>query len=165
MQITLNAGNPAETRLIAAFLNDLADLQELQHEGFRSGINAAAQVSEPVLAAPTQAEATEAIAPPKKTRAKKPDPAPVEDPVPVAEEAGNESATTAEPAAESGSSKTAEPASVDHDTLRVLFGELAQINKREDAVKIVRSYGYNGIKDIAPENLGEIHGKLLALKG
>ena len=176
MQITLNAGNPAETRLIAAFLNDLADLQALQHEKLRSAIDSAAEHTAPVLAAPTQAEATAAITPPKKTRAKKTETAPVEEqasaepvpekePAPVETEAGNGSATTAEPAAESGSSETAEPASVDHDALRVLFGELSQINKREDAVKIVRSYGYNGIKDIAVEKLGEIHGKLLALKG
>ena len=69
MQITLNAGNPAETRLIAAFLNDLADLQALQHEKLRSAIDSAAERTAPVLAAPTQAEATAAITPPKKARA------------------------------------------------------------------------------------------------
>lgn len=160
MQITLTAGSPAETRLLAAFLNDLADLQELQPRHAPA-----------LTTAPTQAEATEAITPPKKPRPKKNEPAaetpPAETPAtetPDEPAPGNESVTTAEPAAGSGSAETAEPAKIDHDVLRVLFGELAQLNKREDAVKIVRSYGYNGIKDIAVDKLVEVHAKLVALK-
>lgn len=183
MQITLNAVNPAETRLVAAFLNDLADLQELQRGApLPAGLD---------LPSPTQAEAKEAIAPPKKTRAKKP----------VAE-AGNESATTAEAAAESGSSETAQPAAdagndapaatevaessaepdgateasqaspsasaaeaqvVSLDELRVLFGTLTQAGKRTQAVAVVREYGANGLAEIPEEKRGEVFAKLKGL--
>lgn len=179
MQITLNAVNPAETRLVAAFLNDLADLQELQRgTPLPAGLD---------LPSTTQAEAKEAIAPPKKTRAKKP----------VAE-AGNESATTAE----SGSSETAQPAAdagndapaatevaessaepdgateasqaspnasaaeaqvVSLDELRVLFGTLTQAGKRTQAVAVVREYGANGLAEIPEEKRGEVFAKLKGL--
>ena len=187
MQITLNAVNSAETRLVAAFLNDLADLQELQRGApLPAGLD---------LPAPTQAEAKEAIAPPKKTRAKKPDAAPVAD-------AGNESATTAEAAAESGSSETAQPAAdagndapaatevaessaepdgateaspdsqvvsaaadqaCSLDELRVLFGTLTQAGKRTQAVAVVREYGANGLAEIPEEKRGEVFAKLKGL--
>ena len=182
MQITLNAVNSAETRLVAAFLNDLADLQELQRGApLPAGLD---------LPAPTQAEAKEAIAPPKKTRAKKP----------VAE-AGNESATTAEAAAESGSPETAQPADAGNaapaatepaassaepdgateappdsqvvsaagdqacslDELRVLFGTLTQAGKRTQAVAVVREYGANGLAEIPEEKRGEVFAKLKGL--
>ena len=186
MQITLNAVNSAETRLVAAFLNDLADLQELQRGApLPAGLD---------LPAPTQAEAKEAIAPPKKTRAKKLDAAPVAD-------AGNESATTAEAAAESGSPETAQPADAGNaapaatepaassaepdgataaspdsqavsaagdqacslDELRVLFGTLTQAGKRTQAVAVVREYGANGLAEIPEEKRGEVFAKLKGL--
>lgn len=175
MQITLAATNAAETRLVAAFLNDLADLQELQRD------------IQPT--APTQAEAKEAITPPKKTRAKKND-------------TGNESAATAEQAAESGSSETAQPAADEGkgapaatepaassaepdgateaspdsqdvsaagdqacslDELRVLFGTLTQAGKRPQAVAVVREYGANGLAEIPEEKRGEVFAKLKGL--
>lgn len=175
MQITLAATNAAETRLVAAFLNDLADLQELQRD------------IQPT--APTQAEAKEAITPPKKTRTKKND-------------TGNESAATAEQAAESGSSETAQPAADEGkgapaatepvasseepagtteaspdspsvsaaeeracslDELRVLFGELSQAGKRAGAVAIVRKYGANGLAEIPEDKRGAVYAEMKGL--
>lgn len=162
MQVTLNAATPAETRLIAAFLNDLADLQET-----------GAPVPAIESSAPTQAEATAAITQPKKTRAKKETPAAtVTEPdgstqtqnsdAAAAENKGNESATTAEPANESGSSETAEAASKEYttDDLRTLFGAIAQKGRRDKAVKVVRSYGFNGISEISADKLNEVGAEL-----
>ena len=171
MQITLAATTAAETRLVAAFLNDLADLQDLQRD------------TQPP--APTQAEAKEAIPPPKKTRAKKND-------------TGNESATTAE----SGSSETTQPAADEGkgapaatepaasseepvgttevspdspsvsaaeeracslDELRVLFGELSQAGKRAGAVAIVRKYGANGLAEIPEDKRAAVLAEFKAL--
>ena len=173
MQVTLNPGSPAEVRLIAAFMQDLADLQELT-------LTPSAYPEQPP--APTQAEATEAITPAKKTRSKKTEPA-----------------TTAEPAVESGSSETAqtageagnapapaatEPAasteapagttapvqedgqsahSVTLDELRVLFGQLTEAGKRTEAITVVRGYGANGLAEIAEDKRGEVFAKLKAL--
>lgn len=175
MQVTLNPGSPAEVRLIAAFMQDLAELQELQAESWRTQ-------AEAIAPGPTQAEATEAIAPAKKTRSKKTEPA-----------------TTAEPAVESGSSETAqtageagnapapaatEPAasteapagttasvqedgqsahSVTLDELRVLFGQLTEAGKRTEAITVVRGYGANGLAEIAEDKRGEVFAKLKAL--
>ena len=166
MQVTINVTSVPEARLVAAFMQDYADLLELQHVP---------------QAAPEQPTVEEA--PVKKSRAKKTDPvvttaasssseqetvtaAPVAESAASTQEAattteGNDSATTAEAATESGSSETAEP--VTTDDLRKLFGELSQNGKRDEAVKIVRSYGFNAIKDISADKLDEIHGKLKAL--
>lgn len=162
MQIIIDTtiDTPFQLSRTAALLDDLA-------------VNALKVAPQPVvLNEPEQATAkpeTEPAA--KKTRSKKetapavvaepeptPEPAPKEVPV---EPEGNESATTAEPATESGSEETAAPVTI--DDLRILFGELSQNGKREDAVKLVRSFGFNSIRDISPDKMGEIYGKLKAL--
>lgn len=174
MQVTLNPGSPAEVRLIAAFMQDLAELQELQAESWRTHAAPIDTLGAPA-SAPTQAPA-------KKTRGKKTEPA-----------------TTAEPAVESGSSETAqtageagnapalaatEPAasteapagttasvqedgqsahSVTLDELRVLFGQLTEAGKRTEAITVVRGYGANGLAEIAEDKRGEVLAKLKAL--
>lgn len=143
MQVTLNPGNPAEVRLIAAFMQDLADLME-----------GASPIQPPVV---TTTEAV--VAAPKKTRAKKETPEQV---VEASAEAGNESATTAETQAESGSSETAEP--VTHDTLRVLYGQLVADNKRDAAVAVIKAFKVKAIKELKPEDLDTCHAELLKVK-
>lgn len=150
MQVTLNPGNPAEVRLIAAFMQDLADLME--------GTGAIQPpVSNDVVA--TQSGAAEVTAP-KRTRAKKEAPAPEPETVPVA--AGNESATTAETPAESGSPETAEP--VTHDTLRLLYGQLVAANKRDAAAAAIKSFHVKAIKELKPEDLDAVHAELLKVQ-
>ena len=157
MQITLNAVNPAETRLVAAFLNDLADLQELQRGApLPAGLE---------LPAPTQAEAKEAIAPPKKTRAKKPV-AEAGNDAPAATEAAESSAEpdgATEASQASPNASAAEAQVVSLDELRVLFGTLTQAGKRTQAVAVVREYGANGLAEIPEEKRGEVFAKLKGL--
>ena len=184
MQVTLNAGSPAESRLIAAFLQDLADLQEQQIEESKAWMQQHGFTTT-APSAPTQAEAAEAIAPAKKSRSKKTDPSEtpastatepassattsgastVTEPASSQSAEGNASATTAEPAVVSGSSENAEPAAKAYSTddLRKLFGDLAQKGRRDKAVAIVRSYGYNGIAAITADKQDEIGAKLDAL--
>lgn len=157
MQITLNAVNPAETRLVAAFLNDLADLQELQRgTPLPAGLE---------LPAPTQAEAKEAIAPPKKTRAKKPV-AEAGNDAPAATEVAESSAEpdgATEASQASPNASAAEAQVVSLDELRVLFGTLTQAGKRTQAVAVVREYGANGLAEIPEEKRGEVFAKLKGL--
>jgi dsRNA-specific ribonuclease len=148
MQVTFTPTNPAEARLLAAFMVDFSEHLELQ-------------------ACVPVAPAVEAEAPAKKSRSKKPvatlaestaTPTESADTSCDTEEPGNESADTAEPVEESGAD---EP--VTTDALRALFGTLSQDGKRDAAVKVVRSYGFNSIKDITDDKIGEIHAKLKAL--
>jgi len=153
MQVTLNPGNPAEVRLIAAFMQDLADLME-----------GASPIQPPVsnaFVAPgcEHFEGQQEPAPaPKRTRAKKEVPAP--EPEPAA--AGNESATTAETPAESGSPETAEP--VTHDTLRLLYGQLVADNKRDAAAAAIKAFNVKAIKELKPEDLATVHAELLKVQ-
>lgn len=167
MEVKLYAESPAETRLLAAFLNDLAELQEIEREKARSSFKnifgemasslmqsvhgEAERVVQEVENAERSQAAEEVPSPPKKTRAKK-----------------TESAPTAEPAAESGSTETAEPAAeeqpdeakaepITRDTLRTLFGELVQAGKRDAAIAAVKSFGYDAIRSIPDDKLAEVH--------
>ncbi len=149
MQVTLNPGNPAEVRLIAAFMQDLADLME--------GTPIQPPISNDVVVPPP--EAAEVTAP-KRTRAKKEAPAPEPETIPAA--TGNESVTTAETPAESGSPETAEP--VTHDTLRLIFGQLVAANKRDAAVAAIKSFNVKAIKELAPEDLDAVHVALLKVQ-
>lgn len=149
MQVTLNPGNPAEVRLIAAFMQDLADLME--------GTPIQPPISNDVVVAPSGAAEVTA---PKRTRAKKEAPAPEPETVPAA--TGNESATTAETPAESGSPETAEP--VTHDTLRLLYGQLVAANKRDAAAAAIKSFHVKAIKELKPEDLDAVHAELLKVQ-
>lgn len=144
MQVTLNPGNPAEVRLIAAFMQDLADLME--------GTPIQPPVSNDVVVTPSGAAEVTA---PKRTRAKKEAPAPEPETAPAA--TGNESATTAETPAE-----TAEP--VTHDTLRLLYGQLVAANKRDAAAVAIKSFHVKAIKELKPEDLAAVHAELLKVQ-
>lgn len=160
MQVTLNPGSPAEVRLIAAFMQDLADLQELMYTPEQP-------------AAPIQAEATEAIAQPKKTRSKKTEPVvesgSSETAAPVEGEAGN-AAPAASTEAPDGANQKAPAAGPDAsvpvaslDEMRILFGKLTEAGKRDAAIAVVRSYKVNGLAEIPEVLRGEVFAKMQAL--
>lgn len=176
MQITLTPANPAETRLIAAFLQDLADLQETPESNV-------AQVLQATVGSPSSA----GDAAPRKPRTRKektdsnpPASAQAENAntgAPTATDSGahqddasapeTSSAASAEEAGASSSNETASAAEadekIDHDSLRVLMGRCAQANKRAESVQIVKGYGYSGISAIKPEHFAEINAKLKGL--
>lgn len=136
MQVTLNPGNPAEVRLIAAFMQDLADLME-----GTSPIQP--PISNDVVVAPSGAAEVTA---PKRTRAKKEAPAPAPE--------------TPEPA--ETPAETAEP--VTHDTLRLLYGQLVAANKRDAAAAAIKSFHVKAIKELKPEDLDAVHAELLKVQ-
>lgn len=173
MQVTLNADSVAETRLLAAFMHDLADLKEEQHTRIAEAMNAKYGQVE-------VAPAVEEPAPAKKSRTKKTEPVttatePAESPattgaatVSTATEPaesqtteGNAPASTAEPVVESGSSETAEV--VTHDTLRAMYGQLVAAGKRDGVVAAVKSFGVNAIKDIPTDKLAAVHAAMKAV--
>lgn len=169
MQVTLNADSVAETRLLAAFMHDLADLKEEQHTRLIESLNAQRSQVE-VASAP----AAEEPAPAKKSRSKKTDVAPAAEANSAESSSasatstettgageGNESATTAEPVVESGSSATAEV--VTHDTLRAMYGQLVAAGKRDGVVAAVKSFGVNAIKDIPADKLADVHAAMKAV--
>lgn len=133
MQVTLNPSTPAEVRLVAAFMQDLADYME--------------GAAEAVAPAPLQQEEK-----PKRSRKQ-----PKEDP-PAHMEQETPSATTAETPAESGSEAPAPadiPENLDHDALRVLFGELTNAGKRQEGIAAVTNLGFKSIKDIPDDKLAD----------
>jgi hypothetical protein len=136
MQVTLNPGNPAEVRLIAAFMQDLADLME-----GTSPIQP--PISNDVVVAPSGAAEVTA---PKRTRAKKEAPAPAPE--------------TPEPA--ETPAETPEP--VTHDTLRLLYGQLVAANKRDAAAAAIKSFHVKAIKELKPEDLDAVHAELLKVQ-
>lgn len=146
MQIALTPTSAAEVRLVAAFMQDLADLIELQAESVPE------VPAEPVEEAP---------APAKKSR-KKSAPA-AEEPTlaasPVSEPDPEPTVTAAEEPEESeaGSADAASEVEVTHDLLRNLYGQLVQNGKRDAAVAAVKSFGVKAIKDIPVEKLHEVH--------
>lgn len=172
MQLAITIGSAAEARLVAAFMQDFAELIEVQRDAVPAVIVPPADV----------------VAQPKKTRAKK-------DTAPAGE---TQSAGTASTAVESGSSETAAPATegnepapaasepaasteapagettaspaassvpapVTLDQLRVLFGELSQAGKRAQAIAVVRGLKANGLAEIAEDKRGEAYAQLRAL--
>lgn len=137
MQVTLNPSTPAEVRLVAAFMQDLADYMEGAAE---------AVIAETVAPAPLQEDK------PKRSRKQ-----PKEDP-PAPTEQETPSATTAETPAESGSEAPAPadiPENLDHDALRVLFGELTNAGKRQEGIAAVTKLGFKSIKDIPDDKLAD----------
>ena len=145
MQITLNPSTPAEVRLLAAFMQGLADHLENTQQ---APINVAVAPEPQPEAAPEK---------PKRSRKAK-----EENDVPPTEP-GTQSATTAEAPAESGSKDPAPveetsseiPGDLDHDKLRVLFGELSNAGKRQEGINAVTNLGFKSIKDIPDEKLAD----------
>ena len=187
MQVTLNPSSAAEVRLIAAFMNDLADLLELETEklatrfrnctlgsAFGTATPAAAEEAAPTPAEEVTVKKSRAKKTPPATTVAEPEESTLETKVADAstatepdtscseEEPGNEPAATAETPVESGSPETAEP--VTHDTLRKLYGDLVTAGKRDEVVKAVKSFGVNAIKDIPADKLYEVHAAMLAVK-
>jgi cell division septation protein DedD len=142
MQVAFTPSTPAEARLVAAFMVDYADLLEL---------NAPAPLVGDQTTGSVQAEK------PKRTRravsaeTSQPDPAPAAtQPAP-------------EPAPAETASAPESPSEITVDQLRVLFGELSQANKREQAVALVRQHGFNSIREITDDKRTAIYGQLKAL--
>lgn len=158
MQITLNPCSVAEYRLLAAFMQDYADLVELEREQLgRAGVLA----SQPVVVVADETPAAEDK--PKRTRAKK---TTTEETVQADAEAvpaETEVAVEEAPAEAEPAPAQEEAVAVTHDTLRVLFGELSQAGKRDQAIAVVRGKGYNSIKDIKEEDLSAVFADLRAL--
>lgn len=150
MQFILDPRTPAEARLLAAFINDYADLVELQTEQYRleSTAGVGQLAAETLKAAATQAETTSA----KKGRTKKTEAAatatepagstanPSSDPAAASTttestaESGNStsSAATADTAAASVSTGTAEPAGNNDEN----FDDGQGLATQSDAVKV-----------------------------
>jgi hypothetical protein len=176
MQVALTPSSAAEVRLLAAFMQDLADLIEAQ--------GSPAEVVAPFVPVP---EGNVTAPAPKRTRGKKETSAttaetPVESgssetAAPASAEAGNASAPAAtEPAASSeaqagstttdtaaGQDAAAAPEKVDIDTLRKLFGELTAAGKRDDAIAVVRAYKVNGLGELKDADRPDVFAKLKAL--
>lgn len=170
MQLAITVGSAAEARLVAAFMQDFAELIELQRDA----------VPAP---APEFAPIAEAAAPAKKSRARKETtPSATTAEVPVesgssetaapAAEAGNVPASAAtEPAVSSAApagTEASQPASaatepVTLDQLRVLFGELSQQGKRAPAIAVVRGFKANGLAEIPEDQRGNAYAQLKAL--
>ena len=166
MQVTITPESPAQKRLVAALLNDLASLQAEEQEIFLARLRempkccSVAPAEEPTAPANTAEESPA----PKKSRPKKTEPAATT----AVTSSTEPEAETAAPAVanevstvEAATTDTAKTYAV--DDLRKLFGDLAQADKRDAAVKIVRSYGFNGIAAITPDKLDEIGAKLSEL--
>lgn len=150
MQIALTPSSAAEVRLIAAFMQDLADLIEIQ-----------AVPAEVVESAPVK----EVEAPVKKSKAKKPAAAAVEPTVETS------SVSEAEPVAEPAPEPTPAPepeaeaeVAVTHDLLRNFYGQLVQSGKRDAVVAAVKSFGVNAIKDIPLEKLDDVYAAMKAVQ-
>lgn len=179
MQVTLTPDSPAEKRLVAAFMNDLADLQELQREQLHEALNACR--SQVVAIGGTEEAAEQQTQPekPKRTsRAKKEEPSatgaetPVESgsssaPAETAQgEAGNASApTVTEEAPGSAAETTSSPATPahSHDDLRKLFAGLNQAGKGDAAIAALGKLGHTNIKGIPAEKLDEAYDVMAAL--
>ena len=137
MQITLNPSTPAEVRLLAAFMQDLADHLENTQQA-------------PVVVAATPEPEAAPEKPKRSRKTKEAEVPPTEPETP--------SVATAEAPAESGSEDPApveETGDLDHDKLRTLFGELANAGKRQEGIDAVTSLGFKSIKDIPNEKLAD----------
>ena len=152
MQIALTPSSAAEVRLIAAFMQDLADLIEIQ-----------AAPAEAVEVAPVK----ETEAPVKKSKAKKPAAAAV---APTVETSSVSEAPAPEPAVEEEDpapdfEPVPEPAvEATHDLLHNFYGQLVAAGKRDAVVAAVKSFGVNAIKDIPQEKLEEVYAAMKAVK-
>lgn len=163
MQVAFTPTTPAEARLLAAFIQDYADLLEQQVSqiplpNFVVSEPAAAPAlekkSRPKKSAATAEQATESgsveTAAPVATEGNEAAPAATEPVASSEEPAGNTTAAEDSPAAASA------PEEVSIDALRQVFGELSQAGKRDAAVKIVRSKGVNGLAEIKPEDRADV---------
>lgn len=181
MQVALTPSSAAEVRLLAAFMQDLADLMETNTTTIPPVDNAHVAAG---CAPFVPAEAGNA---PKRTRGKKETSATTAE-TPAASgssetvttakaESGNDPAAAATaPAASSeaqaGSTNTTSAAGqdasavqgpVDIDTLRKLFGELTAAGKREQAIAVVREYKVNGLGELKEADRPAVYAKLKAL--
>ena len=181
MKVVLHPHTPAEKRLLSAFINDLADLQEVERsQGTANLRSVLSQIGNERLAQPPVdndhvaegCEKFEEPAPAKKSRAKKTPSATGAEPVvesgsPSAPaEEGNDPAPTA--SAEDGGSTEATadaPASPahTHDELRKIFAALTQAGKGDLAIKELGKLGHTSIKGIPADKLDEAHTVMAAL--
>ena len=179
MQVTLNPGSAAEVRLIAAFMNDYADLVDIQNT------SAPAVSNDNVAPGAEQFKPVEEKPAPKRTRktsaatAETPAESGSSETASPAGEAGNENAPAVTESAESTEAQAGEkktesataPASdatepdVTHDDLRKLFGELSQQgeDKRKAAIAVVTGAGFKMIKEITKDKLAEVFAGMKAL--
>lgn len=176
MQVTLYPHSPAEKRLLAAFMNDLAELQEIE------------RANDPTHPYPVQPEVSnanvaegcekfaepETPAPAKKSRAKKTDAAQSAENTSASEtssepaaagDSGNDAATVSAEAGGSTETTTADPASPvhTHDELRKIFAALTQAGKGDLAIKELGKLGHTSIKGIPADKLDEAHAVMVAL--
>ena len=155
MQIVLNPGSPAELRLIAAFVNDLADLKELQYPDV---CNTTTVITEEVVPAPakkTRGSKSVSTAPEVVESTKAPEVAPAD--------AGNVSAAVSTAASTEATGATASASPVSHDDLRKLFAGFSKSGKGEAAIAILGKLGHTSIKGIPEDKLVEAHSALIAL--
>lgn len=190
MQVTLAPSTAAEARLLAAFINDIADLMDTGLPPVITAPTPSADVALPVTeatakksrsrksattaedpAASTSAETAEAAAAGSNPGAEKTqsDSSPAEAGNDNAPAASEQAASSAEPDGNSKESPASPDASgantrvVSLDDLRTLFGTLTQKGKRTEAVAVVRKYGANGLAEIPEDKRGAVHSELEAL--
>lgn len=191
MQVTLAPSTAAEARLLAAFINDLADLMETGLPSVISAPTLPAEIARPepeassgkkprsrksATTAETPAESTsgETAAPAAADSAPGPETTQSDsslaeagnDPAPAATELAASSAEQAGATEESPASPDAADAApqvVSLDDLRVMFGNLTQAGKRNAAVAVVRKYGANGLAEIPEDKRGDVRREWEAL--
>lgn len=164
MQIALTPSSAAEVRLLAAFMQDYADLLETQlvpppvtNESVAAGCAPFQPAPEPAKKSRTKKDTTSAA------------PAADGNAAPVASEPA---ASTEAPAGSTSSASEAGPSAASaepmtHDKLRVLFGELSQ--RGEDVkmaiVGVFKELGYPNIKAIPAEELQNAHDLMVKAAG
>ena len=181
MKVVLHSQSPAEKRLLSAFLNDLADLQEVERANATAHLRLTLEKigNEPLVQPPVDndhvaegCEKFEEPAPAKKTRSKKTQSATGAEPAvesgspDAPADVGNDPAPTA--SAEDGGSTedtSTNPVSpaVTHDTLKLLYGQMVQAGKRDAVVAAVKSFGFGVIRDIPADKLEEVYAAMKAV--
>ena len=146
MQITLNPGTPAELRLIAAFVNDLADLAALEHP------ESAIPATEAPVVKKTRGGKSVSTAP---VAAKPEEAAPAD--------AGNVAAAASTATSSEATGATPAVSSVSHDDLRKVFASLSQQGKGEAGIAALGKLGHTSIKGIPADKLAEAHAVLVTL--
>ena len=146
MQITLNPGTPAELRLIAAFVNDLADLAALECP------ESAIPATEAPVVKKTRGGKSVSTAP---VAAKPEEAAPAD--------AGNVAAAASTATSSEATGDTPAVSSVSHDDLRKVFASLSQQGKGEAGIAALGKLGHTSIKGIPADKLAEAHAVLVTL--
>lgn len=149
MQITLNPGTPAELRLIAAFVNDLADLAALECP------ESAIPATEAPVVKKTRGSKSVSTAPVAAESAKPEEAAPAD--------AGNVAAAASTATSSEATGDTPAVSSVSHDDLRKVFASLSQQGKGEAGIAALGKLGHTSIKGIPADKLAEAHAVLVTL--